>query len=65
MRKRCVCVCVCVCVYVSLGWNCARRTGEGKRRRRSISPLATSHNITFQSVEELRSLHPERFQLQQ
>ena len=49
--------------HESRGWNWARRTGEGNRSRRPTSPDATSHNMTFQSVEELSSWCPLRFQL--
>lgn len=49
--------------YVFLGWNCALRIGEGKWKRRSISPVEISQSRTFQSVEELSSLRPLRFQL--
>ena len=50
--------------HESLGWNWARRTGDGNRSLRSTSPDATSHSMTFQSEEELSSFRPLRFQLE-
>lgn len=50
--------------HVFLGWNWAFRTGDWNRNLTSISPVAMSQSSTFQSVEELRSLAPLRFQLQ-
>ena len=49
--------------HLFLGWNWALRMGDGNRNLRSISPEAMSQSRTFQSVEELSSFRPLRFQL--
>ncbi len=45
------------------GWNWAFNIGDGNLNRKSNSPETMSHKSTFQSVEELSSLLPLRFQL--
>lgn len=46
-----------------LGWNWTFIIRDWNLNRTSISPEAMSHSNTFQSVDELRSLVPFRFQL--
>lgn len=51
--------------YMFLGWYWAFSTGDWNLNLMSISPVAMSHSNTFQSVEELSSLVPLRFQLRE
>ena len=52
-------------LYLFRGLNCTFITGEGNWNRTSISPLATSHKNTSQSVDEPSSLRPLRLQLRE